>query len=149
MLAGPLSHVRVVDLSRVMAGPWAGQVLADLGAEVIKVERPGVGDDTRGWGRHSSKRRIGTPTHDAGYFLATNRGKRSLTLDLTKSEGQEIVRALAARSDIMLENFKVGTLARFGLAATDLQKVNPRLIYCSITGFGQDGPKARMSPTIS
>jgi crotonobetainyl-CoA:carnitine CoA-transferase CaiB-like acyl-CoA transferase len=141
-LAGPLSHIRVLDLSRVMAGPWAGQVLADLGADVIKIERPGVGDDTRGWGPPFLKAADGTPTHDAGYFLATNRGKRSLTLDLTKPEGQEIVRALAARSDIVLENFKVGTLARFGLAATDLQQVNSRLIYCSITGFGQEGPKA-------
>src|SRR3974390_1649335 len=141
-LAGPLSHVRVLDLSRVMAGPWAGQVLADLGADVIKIERPGVGDDTRGWGPPFLKAADGTSAHDAGYFLATNRGKRSLTLDLTKPEGQEIVRGMPARTDILLENFKVGTLARFRLASTDLQQVNSRLIYCSITGFGQEGPKA-------
>lgn len=141
-MAGPLSHVRVLDLSRVMAGPWAGQLLADLGADVVKVERPGAGDETRGWGPPYLKDRDGAETGESGYFLCTNRAKRSLTVDLTRPEGQEIVRALAARSDIVLENFKVGTLARYGLAYSDLKKVNPGIIYCSLTGFGQSGPRA-------
>ena len=140
-MAGPLSHVRVLDLSRIMAGPWAGQILADLGADVVKVERPVVGDDTRGWGPPFLKDKSGNPTREAGYYLSVNRGKRSITLDLDKPEGQAIVRALASRSDIVLENFKVGTLKRFGLDYESLKKVNPRLIYCSITGFGQTGPK--------
>ncbi len=141
-MAGPLSHLRVLDLSRVMAGPWGGQLLADLGADVVKVERPGIGDETRSWGPPFLKDRDGGATKESGYFLCTNRAKRSLTVDLTKPEGQEIVRALAARSDIVLENFKVGTLARYGLAYEDLKKVNPRIIYCSLTGFGQSGPRA-------
>jgi crotonobetainyl-CoA:carnitine CoA-transferase CaiB-like acyl-CoA transferase len=140
-MAGPLSHIRVLDLSRIMAGPWAGQVLADLGADVIKVERPGAGDDTRAWGPPFLTDRDGRETRDAGYFLAVNRGKRSITLDLGAAEGQEIVRALAARCDILLENFKAGALARYGLDYPQLKTVNPRLIYCSITGFGQDGPR--------
>jgi crotonobetainyl-CoA:carnitine CoA-transferase CaiB-like acyl-CoA transferase len=140
-MAGPLSHIRVLDLSRIMAGPWAGQVLADLGADVVKVERPGAGDDTRGWGPPFLKDKAGRDTKDAGYFLAVNRGKRSITLDLASAEGQRIVRALATRADIVLENFKVGTLAKFGLAYDDLRAVNQRLIYCSITGFGQSGPR--------
>jgi crotonobetainyl-CoA:carnitine CoA-transferase CaiB-like acyl-CoA transferase len=140
-MAGPLSHIRVLDLSRIMAGPWAGQILADLGADVIKVERPGAGDDTRSWGPPFLKDRDGNETRDAGYFLAVNRGKRSITLDLDKPEGQSVVRAIAARSDIVLENFKVGTLAKFGLDYQSLKAVNERLIYCSITGFGQTGPK--------
>jgi len=140
-MAGPLSHIRVLDLSRIMAGPWAGQILADLGADVIKVERPGAGDDTRSWGPPFLKDKDGNDTRDAGYFLAVNRGKRSVTLDLDKPEGQEVVRALAARSDIVLENFKVGTLAKFGLDYDSLKAVNEKLIYCSITGFGQTGPK--------
>ena len=140
-MAGPLSHVRVLDLSRIMAGPWAGQVLADLGADVIKVERPGAGDDTRGWGPPFLKDRDGRETRDAGYYLAVNRGKRSITLDLDRPDGQAVVKALAARSDIVLENFKVGTLAKFGLDHAGLKPVNPALIYCSITGFGQTGPK--------
>jgi crotonobetainyl-CoA:carnitine CoA-transferase CaiB-like acyl-CoA transferase len=140
-MAGPLSHIRVLDLSRIMAGPWAGQVLADLGADVVKVERPGAGDDTRGWGPPFLKDKAGRDTKDAGYFLAVNRGKRSIALDLASAEGQRIVRALAARADIVLENFKVGTLAKFGLAYDDLRAVNQRLIYCSITGFGQSGPR--------
>jgi crotonobetainyl-CoA:carnitine CoA-transferase CaiB-like acyl-CoA transferase len=140
-MAGPLSHVRVLDLSRIMAGPWAGQILADLGADVVKVERPVVGDDTRGWGPPFLKDKSGNPTREAGYYLSVNRGKRSITLDLDKPEGQAIVRALASRSDIVLENFKVGTLKRFGLDYESLKKVNPRIIYCSITGFGQTGPK--------
>ena len=140
-MAGPLSHIRVLDLSRIMAGPWAGQVLADLGADVIKVERPGAGDDTRSWGPPFLKDRDGVPTKDAGYFLSVNRGKRSITIDLNAAEGQEIVRSLAATSDILLENYKFGTLAKYGLGYDDLAAINPRLIYCSVTGFGQTGPK--------
>jgi len=140
-MSGPLSHVRVLDLSRILAGPWAGQVLADLGADVVKVERPGAGDDTRSWGPPFLKDESGRTTSDAGYFLAVNRGKRSITLDLSKPEGQELVRRLAARADILLENYKVGTLEKFGLGYEDLKKVNPRLVYCSVTGFGQTGPK--------
>jgi crotonobetainyl-CoA:carnitine CoA-transferase CaiB-like acyl-CoA transferase len=138
-MGGQLSHVRVLDLSRIMAGPWAGQILADLGADVIKVERPGAGDDTRAWGPPFLEGPGGRS--DAGYFLSVNRGKRSVALDLASREGQDIVRAIAAKSDIVLENFKVGTLARYGLAYEDLRKVNPRIVYCSITGFGQDGPR--------
>src|SRR5712692_2145896 len=141
IMAGPLSHIRILDLSRIMAGPWAGQILADLGADVVKVERPGAGDDTRGWGPPFLKDRSGAETREAGYYLAVNRGKRSITLDLDKPEGQRVVRALAERSDIVLENFKVGTLARFGLGYEQLKAVNPGLIYCSITGFGQSGPR--------
>jgi crotonobetainyl-CoA:carnitine CoA-transferase CaiB-like acyl-CoA transferase len=140
-MAGPLSHIRVLDLSRIMAGPWATQVLADLGADVIKVERPGVGDDTRTWGPPFLKDASGQPTKEAGYYLSVNRGKRSITLELDKPEGQAVVRALAARSDIVLENFKVGTLRRFALDYESLKAVNPRIIYCSVTGFGQTGPK--------
>ncbi|OFZ98229.1 MAG: CoA-transferase [Betaproteobacteria bacterium RIFCSPLOWO2_02_FULL_62_17] len=138
---GPLSHVRVLDLSRILAGPWAGQVLADLGADVVKVERPGAGDDTRAWGPPFLKDTSGEATGDAGYFLAVNRGKRSITLDLSKREGQDLVRRLAARADVLLENYKVGTLAKFGLGYEDMNSVNPRLVYCSVTGFGQNGPK--------
>jgi len=140
-MPGPLSHVRVLDLSRILAAPWAGQILADLGAEVIKVERPGAGDDTRGWGPPFLKAQDGTETRDAGYFLAVNRGKRSITLALDRPEGQRIVRELARASDIVLENYKVGTLARFGLGYDDLRAVNPKLVYCSVTGFGQTGPR--------
>ncbi len=140
---GALSHLRVLDLSRVMAGPWAGQVLADLGAEVIKVERPGHGDDTRGWGPPFLEREDGTPSRESGYYLCCNRGKRSVTVNLQDPAGQEIVRKLAATCDVVLENFKVGTLARFGLDYDSLRAVNPRLIYCSITGYGQTGPRAR------
>ncbi|MGB3407672.1 MAG: CaiB/BaiF CoA-transferase family protein [Jannaschia sp.] len=139
---GTLSHIKVLDLSRVMAGPWAGQILADLGAEVIKVERPGSGDDTRGWGPPFLRRPDGTETRESGYYLATNRGKRSVTVNLGSEAGQKIVRELAADADILLENFKVGTLARFGLDYDTLAQLNPRLIYCSITGFGQTGPRA-------
>jgi formyl-CoA transferase len=130
----------VVDLSRVLAGPWAGQVLADLGAEVIKVERPGCGDDTRGWGPPWLRDAAGRETGQAAYFLAANRGKRSVAVDIARPEGQALVRRLAARSDVLLENYKVGTLARFGLAWEDIRALNPGLVYCSITGFGQDGP---------
>jgi crotonobetainyl-CoA:carnitine CoA-transferase CaiB-like acyl-CoA transferase len=140
---GPLSHIKVLDLSRVLAGPWAGQLLADLGAEVIKVERPGAGDDTRSWGPPFLKNKDGSESRESGYYLAVNRNKRSLTISMEKPEGQEIIRKLAANSDIVLENFKVGTLPRYGLGYEDLKKVNPKLIYCSITGFGQDGPIAQ------
>jgi crotonobetainyl-CoA:carnitine CoA-transferase CaiB-like acyl-CoA transferase len=140
---GPLGHIKVLDLSRVMAGPWAGQLLADLGADVIKVERPGVGDDTRSWGPPFLPASEGTPPRESGYYLSVNRGKRSLTINIDKPQGQELVRALARRSDILLENFKVGTLARYGLGYEDLKQINPRLIYCSVSGFGQTGPKAQ------
>jgi len=138
----PLSHIRVLDLSRVLAGPWASQNLADLGAEVIKVERPGVGDDTRGWGPPWFKDSAGKETRDSSYYLSCNRGKKSITLDISKPEGQGIVRELAAKCDVLIENYKVGTLARYALGYEDLRQVNPRLIYCSITGFGQSGPYA-------
>ena len=139
--SGPLSGLRVLELARILAGPWAGQILADLGADVIKVERKGVGDDTRGWGPPFM------PAADGGhlgaaYFHAANRGKRSIELDFDSDEGREIVRKLAARSDVLIENFKVGGLAKFGLDYANLSALNPRLIYCSVTGFGQDGPYA-------
>ena len=118
-MAGPLSHIRVLDLSRIMAGPWASQILADLGADVIKVERPGAGDDTRAWGPPFLKDAQGGESREAGYFLSVNRGKRSITLDLATAQGQAVVRALAARCDIVLENFKAGTLARYGLSYRD------------------------------
>jgi crotonobetainyl-CoA:carnitine CoA-transferase CaiB-like acyl-CoA transferase len=138
---GPLSHVKVLDLSRILAAPWAGQILADLGAEVIKVERPGAGDDTRSWGPPFLKGPDGKDTKEAGYYLAVNRGKRSITVSLDKPEGQQIVRELALKADIVLENYKAGTLQRYGLDEASLRKVNPRLIYCSVTGFGQTGPR--------
>ena len=140
-MAGPLSHIRVLDLSRILAAPWAGQLLADLGADVIKVERPGGGDDTRSWGPPFIKKKDEKKNGDAGYFLAVNRGKRSIMVDLSTPRGQHIVRELAKRSDILLENYKVGTLAKFGLSYDDLKKINPGLIYCSVTGFGQTGPR--------
>ena len=143
-MASPLSHIRVLDLSRVLAGPWASQTLADLGADVIKIERPGVGDDTRGWGPPYLRDGEGRETREAAYYLAANRGKRSVTLDVASPEGQEIVRRLAAESDVFLENFKVGDMARYGLGWEDLKKINPRLVYCSITGFGQTGPMAHL-----
>ena len=139
-MAGPLSHIRVLDLSRVLAGPWCGQNLADLGAEVIKVERPKVGDDSRAFGPPWVKDGTGADTKDSAYFTAANRGKKSVTLNISKPEGQAIVRELAAKSDVLLENYKYGDLARYGLAYEDLKKINPRLIYCSVTGFGQTGP---------
>ncbi len=139
-MAGPLSHIRVLDLSRVLAGPWAGQTLADLGAEVIKVERPDGGDDTRSWGPPFLTDESGQPTADAAYFLSTNRGKKSVTIDFTLPAGRELVCRLAERSDILLENFKVDGLAKYGLDYASLKQVNPGLIYCSITGFGQTGP---------
>jgi crotonobetainyl-CoA:carnitine CoA-transferase CaiB-like acyl-CoA transferase len=137
-----LSHIRVLDLSRVLAGPWATQNLADMGAEVIKVERPRIGDDTRAWGPPFLRGADGRETLDSSYFLSVNRGKKSITLDLSTPEGQSIVRELAVHCDVLVENYKVGNLARYGLAYEDLAKVNPRLVYCSITGFGQSGPYA-------
>ena len=139
-MSRPLSHVRVLDLSRVLAGPWASQNLADLGAEVIKIERPGSGDDTRSWGPPWLKNRDGAETREAAYYLSVNRGKKSVTLDISRPEGQEIARRLARESDVVLENFKVGTLARYGLGYEDIRKINPDIVYCSITGFGQSGP---------
>jgi crotonobetainyl-CoA:carnitine CoA-transferase CaiB-like acyl-CoA transferase len=138
----PLSHIRVLDLSRVLAGPWASQNLADLGAEVLKIERPGSGDDTRSWGPPFLKDKDGRDTSEAAYFLSVNRGKKSVTLDIAKPEGQRIARELAAKSDVLIENYKVGGLAKYGLAYEDLKKINPRIIYCSISGFGQSGPSA-------
>ncbi|MCQ8781895.1 CaiB/BaiF CoA transferase family protein [Mangrovibrevibacter kandeliae] len=142
-MSGPLSHIRVLDLSRIMAGPWAGQILADLGADVIKVERAGAGDDTRRWGPPYLADAEGRETAESGYYLSVNRGKRSVELDLASPQGQAVVKALAAESDVLLENFKVGALARYGLGPKDLRAVNPRLVYCSITGFGADGPRAK------
>ncbi len=139
---GPLSHVRVLDLGRIMAAPWATQILADLGADVIKIERPGAGDDTRGWGPPFLKDEAGAPTRDAGYFLAVNRGKRSVTVDIASAEGQAVIHALAETADVVVENFKAGALARYGLDAASLRAAKPSLIYCSVTGFGQDGPRA-------
>lgn len=138
--SGALSHIRVLDMSRVLAGPWAGQVFADLGAEVIKIERPGTGDDTRHWGPPYLKDQQGRDTAESAYYLAANRGKKSVALDISKPEGQALVKRLAEQCDVVLENFKAGDLSRYGLAYEDLKTVNPALIYCSITGFGQNGP---------
>jgi crotonobetainyl-CoA:carnitine CoA-transferase CaiB-like acyl-CoA transferase len=142
-MSGALSHIRVLDLSRVLAGPWASQMLGDLGAEVIKVERPGQGDDTRGWGPPFVRDDAGRTTGESAYFLCANRNKKSVTVDIAHPEGQRIVRELAMRSDILIENFKVGGLRQYGLDAETLRAANPRLIYCSITGFGQTGPYAQ------
>ena len=139
---GPLSHVTVLDLSRVLAGPWCTQHLADLGAEVIKIERPGSGDDTRAWGPPFAKDAQGRDTTEAAYYLCCNRGKRSVAVDFTQPEGQAIVRELARTADVLVENFKVGGLAKYGLDYVSLSPANPRLVYCSITGFGQTGPYA-------
>ncbi|MGE0742519.1 MAG: CaiB/BaiF CoA transferase family protein [Hyphomonadaceae bacterium] len=138
-----LSGVRVLDLSRVLAAPLAAQMLGDLGAEVVKVERPGGGDEARDYGPPFLKDRDGEPTRDAAFYLSANRNKKSITIDLAKPEGQEIVRALAKRSDVVIENFKTGTLAKYGLDYESLRAINPRLIYCSVTGFGQTGPLAQ------
>lgn len=139
-----LGHLKVLDLTRILAGPWATQNLADMGAEVIKIERPRVGDDTRTWGPPFLKDADGKETRDSSYFLSANRGKQSVTVDLAAPEGQEIIRMLAAEADVVVENYKVGTLARYGLAYEDLRKINPRIVYCSVTGFGQDGPYASL-----
>ena len=140
--AGALSHLRVLDLSRVLAGPWCTQNLADLGADVIKVEKPGEGDDTRHWGPPFFPDASGQPTQEACYFAACNRNKRSITVDMATPEGQQLIRELASTSDVLVENFKTGGLARYGLDYASLSALNPRLIYCSVTGFGQTGPYA-------
>jgi len=139
---GALSHIRVLDLSRVLAGPWAGQTLGDLGADVIKVERPGTGDDTRLWGPPYLKDPQGQTTSDSAYYLCTNRNKKSITVDFTHPQGQVLVRDLAKTCDVVIENFKTGSLIPYGLDYVSLQAINPRIVYCSITGFGQTGPYA-------
>jgi crotonobetainyl-CoA:carnitine CoA-transferase CaiB-like acyl-CoA transferase len=142
IVPGPLSHVTILDLSRVLAGPWCTQHLADLGATVWKIERPGSGDDTRAWGPPYLKDAQGRDTSEAAYYLACNRGKQSVAVDFTKPEGQAIVRELALQADVLVENYKVGGLAKYRLEHASLATLNPRLVYCSITGFGQDGPYA-------
>ncbi|HJV84663.1 MAG TPA: CaiB/BaiF CoA-transferase family protein [Noviherbaspirillum sp.] len=139
-MSGALSHIRVLDLTRVLAGPWACQALADLGADVIKIERPKTGDDTRAWGPPYLKDPQGKDTREAAYYLSANRNKKSVTVDIATPEGQAIIRKLAAQSDVFIENYKVGDMARYGLSYDDLKELNPRLVYCSITGFGQTGP---------
>ena len=141
-MPGPLSHIRVLDLSRVLAGPWAGQNLADMGAEVIKVERPGKGDDSRAFGPPWLKDAEGKPTSEAAYYLAANRGKKSITANLSHPDAQAMLRELATSCDVVIENYKVGDLARYGLGYDDIKAVNPKIIYCSVTGFGQTGPWA-------
>jgi crotonobetainyl-CoA:carnitine CoA-transferase CaiB-like acyl-CoA transferase len=141
-MPGPLSHLTVLDLSRVLAGPWCTQLLADLGATVLKIERPGSGDDTRAWGPPFLEDRHGHETRESAYYLACNRGKRSVAIDFTQPEGRDLVRSLAARSDVLIENFKVGGLAKYGLDYASLAPGNPRLVYASISGFGQTGPYA-------
>ncbi|WOD19089.1 CaiB/BaiF CoA transferase family protein [Paraburkholderia kirstenboschensis] len=137
-----LSHIRVLDLSRILAGPWCSQNLADMGAEVIKVERPRIGDDTRAWGPPWIRDASGADTRNSTYYAAANRGKKSITVDIATPQGQALVRQLAARSDVVIENYKVGDLKRYRLDYECLREVNPRLVYCSITGYGQDGPSA-------
>lgn len=137
-----LPHLKVLDLSRVLAGPWCTQILADLGADVVKIERPGSGDDTRHWGPPFLKDAQGHDTEHAAYYTCANRNKRSITVDIARPEGQALIRQLAEQSDVLVENFKVGGLAHYGLDYASLKQVNPKLIYCSVTGFGQDGPYA-------
>jgi crotonobetainyl-CoA:carnitine CoA-transferase CaiB-like acyl-CoA transferase len=139
-MPGALSHIRVLDLSRVLAAPWTGQILADLGAEVIKVERPGAGDDSRAFGPPWLKDENGRDTAESAYFACANRGKKSITINIAAAAGQKLVRDLAAKCDVLLENYKYGDLGRYGLSYEDLKKINPRLIYCSVTGFGHSGP---------
>jgi crotonobetainyl-CoA:carnitine CoA-transferase CaiB-like acyl-CoA transferase len=141
-MAGPLAGIVVLDLSRILAGPWATQALADFGAEVIKVEHPRGGDDTRSWGPPYLRDAQGRETTESAYYLSANRGKKSVAIDLARPEGQALVRRLAAQADVLVENFKVGGLARYGLAYADLATLNPRLVYLSISAFGQDGPDA-------
>jgi crotonobetainyl-CoA:carnitine CoA-transferase CaiB-like acyl-CoA transferase len=138
-----LEGVRVLDLSRILAGPWATQVLADFGADVIKVERPGVGDDTRTWGPPYLKDGQGRDSSESAYYLCANRGKRSVAIDFTQPEGQALIRELVSRCDVLVENYKVGSLKKYGLDFSSLHAINPRLVYCSITGYGQDGPYAQ------
>lgn len=137
-----LDGVRVLDLSRVLAGPWCTQTLADLGADVVKVERPDMGDDTRGWGPPFLPNPDGNPSAESAYFLGANRNKRSITCDLSSAQGQQLIRDMAARADVLVENFKVGDMQRYGLDYAALHSINPKLVYCSITGFGQTGPYA-------
>src|SRR5690242_20359440 len=139
---GALSHIRVLDLTRVLAGPWCAQTLADLGADVIKIERPGAGDDTRHWGPPYLKTPDGADTREAAYYLCANRNKRSVTVDIATPEGQALVRELARTSDVVLENYKVGQLKKYGLDYESLKAVKPDIVYCSVTGFGQTGPLA-------
>ncbi|MGU9961407.1 MAG: CaiB/BaiF CoA transferase family protein [Candidatus Puniceispirillales bacterium WSBS_2018_MAG_OTU23] len=139
---GALNDIKVLDLSRILAGPSATQLLGDLGADVVKVERPGKGDDTRSWGPPYVKDADGADTTESGYFLSANRNKRSLAIDIKTDEGAVLVRKLVAKADVFIENFKLGGLKKYGLSYDDLKAINPRLIYCSITGFGQDGPNA-------
>lgn len=139
---GALTGIRVLDLSRVLAGPWCGQILADLGAEVIKVERPRIGDDTRGWGPPYMKTPDGEESGEASYYQSANRNKLSVSINIATPEGQELVRALAATADVLIENYKAGSLAKYGLDYQSLSQLNPRLVYCSVTGFGQTGPRA-------
>ncbi|MCD6010080.1 CaiB/BaiF CoA transferase family protein [Halomonas sp. IOP_31] len=140
---GALTGIRVLDLSRVLAGPWCSQVLADLGADVVKVERVGRGDDTRAWGPPYMKDAQGNETQEASYYQSSNRNKRSVAVDIATEKGQEVVRALAAESDVLIENFKAGSLTKYRLDYASLSRINPRLVYCSITGFGQTGPRAQ------
>ena len=140
---GALAGLKVLDLSRVLAGPWCTQILADLGADVVKIERPGVGDDTRGWGPPFLKDADGRDTHQSTYFTACNRNKRSVTIDMATPEGQALLQRMAAQSDVVVENFKTGGLKQYGLDHETLRAANPRLIYCSVTGFGHDGPHAQ------
>src|SRR5690606_11817153 len=142
IMAGPLSGIRVFDLSRILAGPTCTQLLGDLGADIIKIERTGAGDDTRKWGPPYLTGKDGKPTGEAAYYLASNRNKRSVTIDISKPAGQALAKKMIAKCDILLENFKVGDLKRYGLSYDDLKDTNPGLIYCSITGFGQTGPYA-------
>jgi len=148
-MAGPLSHIRVLDLSRVLAGPWAGQNLADLGAEVIKVERPGSGDDSRAFGPPWVKDKDGRDTEDSAYYTSANRGKKSITVDISKPEGQKLVRELTRISDVLIENYKFGDLARYRLSYEDLNKINPRLVYCSSRASARPGPIASAPATTS
>ena len=141
-MSGPLDGIRVFDLSRILAGPTCTQLLGDLGADVIKIERPGAGDDTRKWGPPYIKTKDGKDTKESAYYLSSNRNKRSLAIDISRKAGQALARRLIAKCDIMVENFKVGDMAKYGLAHKDLARENPRLVYCSITGFGQTGPYA-------
>lgn len=142
-MAGPLQGFRVLDLSRILAGPWASQMLADLGAEVIKIERPGSGDDTRAWGPPYMPDADGEATTEAAYFHSANRGKQSVCIDIAQERGQDLIRDLAVHCDVFIENFKVGGLKKYALDYASLHSINPKLVYCSITGFGQDGPYAQ------
>ena len=140
-MSGPLSHIKVLDLSRVLAAPWAAQNLADLGADVIKVERPGKGDDSRAFAPPYLKGSDGRETRESAYYCAANRGKKSITVNLSSPEGQSLIRELASKVDVLIENYKVGDLARYGLGYEDIKAINPGIIYCSVTGFGQTGPE--------